>query len=449
MFLGAVHDVSRAWDVGYYHMPFAARLGGIVPAKAYLFSADNEARFHGFPLLGELLQALLWRVTGDAAATNLLAWSSLGVFALFLKRELGVRARYAVLALLGIPLVHVHATSSYVDLPGNVALAILVLVAMDAWGAREPVSVRKLAWALGGAAVAANTKALLQPLVLLALVALSIRVVPPLVQGVRTQGRSRRTLIALVLALPVVFASPLKNAALHGNPFFPVAVHALGVDLPGPEEAYASAPDWLSQAPRPLRFAASVLEIGVRPLTDPRRWTVDQWTPPSAPGYRMGGFFGAYVLVEIVLLGWRVAKDPTRRVRAPALGFAGLTLVVSVMPQCHELRYYMAWMIVLVSVNLWLAPSPRLLAIVSSASVLAVLLVTRAGYAYPSGSTFAELVEEQVDPRVLGRVRDGDRVCVQKEPYDLLWAAPFHPPRDYVVKEAESREDCDGEAPLE
>jgi hypothetical protein len=74
-----------------------------------------------------------------------------------------------------------------------------------------------------------------------------------------------------------------------------------------------------------------------------------------------------------------------------------------------------------------------------------VLGVTRAGYAYPSGSTFAELVRDKVDAGLLGRVRDGDRVCLRREPWTFLYAAAFHPPRRYAVKEVERREDC-GEA---
>src|SRR5208337_1682296 len=37
MLLTALHDVSMAWDVWYYHLPFAARIAGIVPANRFIY----------------------------------------------------------------------------------------------------------------------------------------------------------------------------------------------------------------------------------------------------------------------------------------------------------------------------------------------------------------------------------------------------------------------------
>src|SRR5205823_2188708 len=134
------------------------------------------------------------------------------------------------------------------------------------------------------------------------------------------------------------------------------------------------------------------------------------------------------------------------------------TVVVACLPQSHELRYYLSWMIVLVSINLWLAcrPGPPLVPFgarglggISAIALAVVLAVTRAGYAYPSGSTFADLVHEQVDERLLAEVQPGERVCVQREPWNLLWADTFHAPRRYSVKEAEERADCGGDRLLE
>src|SRR6185312_14277673 len=114
------------------------------------------------------------------------------------------------------------------------------------------------------------------------------------------------------------------------------------------------------------------------------------------------------------------------------------TLLAANVPQSHELRYYMYWMIVLVSLNLWLMPERQAPALgAACAAFLGVVLwVTRAGYAYPSGSTFQELVSERVDARVLDQIHDGDRVCLSRQPWTFLYAAPFHAPRRYSVKEA-------------
>jgi hypothetical protein len=297
-------------------------------------------------------------------------------------------------------------------------------------------------------------------LVVVALVALGWRAFPPLVRALGTPARARalRTLALIALAFPLIFATPLKNAVVHHNPFFPVRMSVLGHQFPGVEDPYSSSPGWLAGRSEPVRFACSLLEIGVRPMTDPRRWTVDQWMPSDSSGPRMGGFFGAYVVAALVLLFWRVARERSRAARVAGAGFALLTALTAVMPQAHELRYYLTWMIVLVALNLWLACregatkvalGPRGLGLVSIAALIVVLVVTRGAYAYPSGSTFAELVRETVDERTLSTVRDGEQVCVRRQPWNLLWAAQFHPPRTYVVKSADEPEDCAGSRALE
>jgi len=471
-FAGALHDASHAWDSLYYHLPFAARLAGILPPSAYVFSAANQARFDGFPLLGELLQGLLWRLSGRPEFANLVAFAAIPALAWFMARRFRVPWYLSVLALLSIPLVQAHASSCYVDLPANAAAAVVVLLTFEAYASKSPVPVRDLVLACGAAALAANVKELLHPILLVALVALAVRAI---------QLEPRRRLVlsgGFAFALVLVFATPLKNLALHHNPYYPVHWSALGLDLPGPEEPYASSPLWLEHAPRPVRFVCSLLEVGLRPLTSTRRWTVDQWMPEDARGYRMGGFFGAAVVAHLFLLAWRAMKGGSRAVRKVALAFVAFTALVSVMPQSHELRYYMVWMIALVLLNLRLClPSPApagegsgmgagvgaawegsgtgaatageasamgATALVCVASLGVVLAVTRCSYVYPSGIGFDQMVRAEVDPSVLSTVHDGSRVCVRDEPWDILWAARFHPPRRYVVKEGETSTECAG-----
>ncbi len=440
----AVHDVSLAWDVWFYHLPFAARIAGIVPADQFAYDSLNQARFEGFPLFAEALQGLLWRITGRPECANLVAFASVPLFAWFCKRVLDVPMHLTVLGLLAVPLVQTHATSCYVDLPGNAAAAALVLLAVHAWAEEPWVPTRRivvLALALGF--VAAQTKALLHPVVLLALGAMGLRLV---------RVKQGRLALLMGLALPVVFLTPLKNLVLHHNPYYPVAFDVLGHRLPGPDEPYSSSPVWLEHAPRPVRFACSVLEIGLRPLTDTRRWSVDQWTPVDAPGFRMGGFFGAYVVALLGFLVWRAVKGwKERTVRAVVLGFVALTAVVSVLPQSHELRYYMVWMLVLVGSALWLARRAKLevpLGALCAVALAAVLLVTRGSYAYPSGESFEALVHTEVKDESLRKVRDGERICVHQAPWTFLWSSRFHAPRSYAVREADEVPDCDGATSL-
>jgi hypothetical protein len=446
VFATAVHDVSQAWDSGYYHLPFAARLAGILPPDVLVFHPANAARFAGYPLLAERLQGALWALTGRPECANLVAFASVPLLAWLLRARFGVPPHLSVLALLAIPLVQTHASSAYVDLPANAAASALVLVAIQAHAAAKATR-GAIAIALVAAAVAANAKAQLHVLVALALVALAVRVV---------MDRAWSLVAALAVASPIVFATPLVNLAQHGNPYYPLHLSVLGHVLPGPEAAYASSPAWLEGAPRPLRFAVSLAEVGIRPITDERRWTVDQWMPDETGGNRLGGFFGAYVALALALLAWLAVKDRAREVRVALLGFAAMTCVVALMPQSHELRYYMSWMIVLVAIDLWLVCrarhqrpwGPRAAGLGAAWALLVVIASTRGWYVVPRGSSFAELVAAKVDPRSLEDVKEGERVCVVRAPWNLLWAAPFHPGgKRYVVVEAEALDDC-GDARL-
>ncbi|WP_394831157.1 hypothetical protein LVJ94_32060 [Pendulispora rubella] len=424
--LGAALDVSQAWDVWAYHLPFAARLVGIADAGSYAFSAENAARFAGFPLVAEALQGLFWRLTGRPESANFVALSSLFALVGYLTRVHRVPAAVALLAFLGIPLVQTHATGCYIDLPSNVCAVLLLLTVYRGVVRREQVTLQALVLA----ALAANMKFQLLPIVVVAL-------------GVLFLFSQRRWM--LVLAVPIVLATPIKNVVMHHNPVWPVEVHALGIDFPYAETAYASSPVYLEKVSRPQRFAWSVLEVGLAPIESQRRWSVDQYTPPSEPGYRMGGFFGAYVAVNLAAL---LAYAAWKRSRAALLAVAfvgGATAVTCMLPQSHELRYYLYWMLLLVSMNLalWAPEFPRATGLVAACACAVVLWGTSARYVYPSGDSFATLVHDKVDRALLDRAAPGQPLCVAREPWTFLYAPMFHPERPpYTVQEATRESEC-------
>ncbi|MEO1670987.1 MAG: hypothetical protein AAFR77_09415, partial [Cyanobacteria bacterium J06631_2] len=75
VFLKAILDVDTNYDPGWYHLPFAARIWGILPKS--MFIGDEkwfEPRFDGFPLLAHFLQGFCWRITGRIQSTNLVSF---------------------------------------------------------------------------------------------------------------------------------------------------------------------------------------------------------------------------------------------------------------------------------------------------------------------------------------------------------------------------------------
>ena len=437
--VAAWHDASKAWDVWYYHLPFAGRIVGLIDPQTYAFGRLNQARYDGFPLFGEALQGLLWRITGRVECAAFLSFAAVPGIAWFLHRTEKVPPHLTALALLAIPLVQIHTTGCYVDLPANAWVTLLVLLVYRQIVRREAPPLRVMIGAAALAAAAANTKFQLVPVVVvasLALVVISLR---------RDEERLGRLLV-ITLALPLVFATPLKNLALHGNPVWPVELRLLGHTFPHLEDAYASSPDWLASMPGPVRWAASVLELGLRPIASHARWSLDQWTPPAEPGYRMGGFFGAYVVVNVLGLLTAVVVQRSRESKV-ALAFAGAASVVaSLMPQAHELRYYLFWMLLLVTLNLilWSRERRVTVGLVALGALAIVAWSTGGTYLGASGDSFATLVTDHVDARVLESIRPGERVCISRAPWTFLYAPRFHPGRVYQVQEAESVSECAG-----
>lgn len=430
------HDVSQGYDVWYYHLPFAARLVGLTSPATYALSGENLARYEGFPLFAELLQGIVWRITGHVTATSLVALGGLVALVAFVRRFFAASRAIAFLALLAIPLVQIHATSGYIDLPANAGATMLVLLVVRAMVAGH-VSRRGLVLSALLAAVTANMKFQLVPIVLVAsgvLVVLAVR-----------QRDGRRARIAIVaLAFPLVFATPLKNLALHGNPVWPVELAVLGHAFPHVEDAYAQSPPQLRNASRATRFVHSVLELDNAPISE-HRWSLDQWAPADDPACRMGGYFGAYVLVNLVALGLAVLRR-TRLALAAGAVFGGVTVIAALVPQSHELRYYMHWMLLLVCLNviLWTRErGPRIA--VGSVALVAIGIVawsTGGGYLYASGTSFDAYVAAHVEARVIETSAARERLCIAREPFTFLYAPVFHPGHDYAVQEHAAQSDC-------
>jgi hypothetical protein len=448
LLVAAWHDVSQAYDIWYYHLPFAARLTGILDASRYALSAENQARYAGFPLFGELLQGAIWRLTGHIEATNLVSLGALFALPLMLRRFFAVPLHLTLLGLLAVPLVHIHATSSYVDLPANAGATMLLLCVYRAIVARAPPTPRFLVGCAALAAMTAGTKFQLVPIVVIASLALlvlsvgQVREWSSLDAGARSALKQRAAVFAI--ALPFVFAIPIKNTIAHGNPVWPVELDVLGRAFPHVEAAYSQSPRHLASSSRPVRFLRSALEIDNRPIRSHARWSLDQWAPHDDPSYRMGGYFGAYVIVNLAALAWAAWRRRTRETTSAVALFGGVTVVASLVPQSHELRYYMHWMLLLVCLNLalWAREAKALTAVVAAAALAIVVWSTSAAYVYPSGSTFAEFVAKRVDASVIASAAPGERLCIAREPFTFLYAPIFHRGKTYAVQEATGPADC-------
>lgn len=128
IFLKAFIDIDTNYDVGWYHLPFAARIWGIVPTEFFSSEDIVEYRYAGFPLLAHFFQGLLWKISGRVQAANLVGYLSLIIYFLTLRSFFQVPLYLSVIAILAIPAVLTHASTSFVDLPGNIGVAVLMMM---------------------------------------------------------------------------------------------------------------------------------------------------------------------------------------------------------------------------------------------------------------------------------------------------------------------------------
>ena len=474
----AVLTLDPYFDAMSYHLSFAGRMGGVCPQEGcYRLGDYMETAYQGYPKLFHALQGLVWRVTGLAQAVDLVNVAALVLFGVFLRHWFAVPVAWTVCALLAVPLVQIQATATLVDLPVNLCMAVFVLGFMAFVRAPAAMTWPRLALMAAGLAAAANGKPqLIGPAALLggAFAATAIglfatgRQVGPLAPGRLGSWVALAAGIALVAAL--TSAKAIDNAIEHGNPFYPVHLKVGPIELPGPADPAPAldsmAPYWAS-TPVPLRWLASVLELGAYDHRE-TPWTFDQgycasaldwqhcWRP-AGRAFHMGGYFVPYVLALAGFVGWRTRRMP-RRDRWVVLGaLAATTLAVCTMPRSHELRYYMFWMIVLVSLALattfepslagrarraasargLLAGARRLLAGIVLVTLAAVATMSHGRYLDPTAPGARQIIQRLgIDTRV-AQVPDGAVVCVHPDwqPFTYLFAPVHHAGRRYEARD--------------
>lgn len=444
--LKALFDVDENFDAWWYHLPWAARLGGLVPPEAFQFEPIAAHRFEGFPLLPEWLQGQLWRLTGRVESANLVNYGALVVFVIFLRRCFQVPWWLTVPALLAVPLVQAQASVVYVDLLANLALAALVLLGYRAWSAPAATGPGAVALMVLCALIAAHSKFQLFPLVG---VALALSLWPVLFsREAPTAALARRhrspTVALLLVVLAGVFFVPLKNTLRHGNPVYPLQLHAAGLHLKGPEALppgeLGGGP--LATAPGVVKWLYSVGEIGMGPVLNVKRWRVDSSAPAGAPMGIQGGLFHYYVAANLALLLWLLPRLGGRERRSALIALGLSVTLAALMPAAHLLRYYMFWFICLIAINLhWLATrgSPRLQRLAGLGAFAAVLVVidaTDQNFIRPAFTGVDSLLEARVKPEVLQRLARAPSACLalQRANEPFLYASIWHPGTAHAIQ---------------
>ncbi|MEL6578296.1 MAG: hypothetical protein AAFQ14_00980 [Cyanobacteria bacterium J06621_12] len=471
VFLKAILDVDTNYDPGWYHLPFAARIWGILPKS--MFIGDEkwfEPRFDGFPLLAHFLQGFFWRITGRIQSTNLVSFLAITGYLFFLKRLFQVPLYLSAIALFSIPLVLTHASTSFVDLLGNIGTSILVLMTYRFYKNSKLPDKTELLIAALGAAIAANTKTQLQPLVFVILFFTGIRLCWLLwTHNIALKQLGKIVPVAFLASL-IIFATPAKNTLLYGNPLYPIKIEVAGIVL-----NHKLSPEAYEGGNRQRNWIESVLELNA-----PFYWTPDQWSNEPERS-RRGGFFGAYVVFNLLLmLGFLVREliqnkslpqsDKSSAAKYAVLTAIAMSIVPLNFPQSHELRYFMYWMICLVSLNLYLVSlpknkqilgrwlQPKYIGLICAVFLTIVIVKTNAFYVKSFLISQDKYVEFGVKQAYLEQIKPQEKVClvaahmgedVQEAPvaalkYAFVYSSYFHPEiaYDYSIQTAFDSNTC-------
>ncbi len=469
IFLKAIIDIDINYDVGWYHLPFAARIWGIVPKESFLSESIIEHRFDGFPLLAHFFQGLLWKLTGRIQATNLVGYLSLIIYFGFLRNYFKVPLYLSIIAIFTIPAVLTHAATSFVDLPGNIGVTVLMMMLYQWFRQSRLPKPGELLIAFLGAATAANIKPQLQPLIFVLYCVVGIRLVWLYLRYSNPNQRKLWLTIPLAaIASGLIFATPIKNVALYGNPFYPIKIQVAGIVL-----NHQLTPATYNGGDRPQKWLQSIFEINTPP------WTANQYNGGDERYLdRAGGFFGAYVVFNLLLLITLTIREQLQnrvssldKSRNATTAFATILLVSLLpanFPQSHELRYFMFWMITLVSLNLSIISSlqnqtfkwlqPKYLGLVSLLFLAIVCIRIDNYYLRPVFNSFEPYVKKTAKTELLAQMTPNKRTCMISRhaipditavpfasiPNAFYYSSYFHPEigYDYSIKAAIDPKDC-------
>ena len=461
----AVHGLDQEWDTFAYHLPFAARLAGLCDKACYEFVWWHEDRFAGFPMFATWLQSVVWRFTGKPDWNDLTNLVGLAVLVATARLTLRTPAALLLTAFLAVPLIQIHASATYIDLFANAMVATAFVLLVHAYLDKAAPLWRVLI-PLVPLAVATNSKYQMLP------IAASLAFAATALFVARLRGRPTREIAwavgAYVLLGLITLATYIINLITHGSPIFPVAFELFGIALPGrdnPVNPEASLSLLWEDTPRQLVWLASIFEIEAY-VGRLWVWDVGQgYVGRDNPSFRMGGYFGIYVIANLVLFG-HLVRNTVKPVAAAAIGVLMVsTLVTAFLPANHELRYYMYWMMFILIMNAILATRPELarvalvqsghrqvfnwIVLVAFAGVTAISNARYLGYAY-SDPTRQQIAQLGVEARVAESFIDGKLHCLGNglAPFRFLYADIFHPGRDFRVRELVGNEsappaDCD------
>ncbi len=434
------------WDSWAYHFPFSANIFDINNySKNFLLDKSLQIRYEGFPLLPEFLQGLLWIATNSLSATTLINSVSLALF-ITVAAKYG-RANFPVLVFgaLSIPLIAVHAMSSYIDLFVGVWLAFQYLVAVIIYRhfSGVKISSRLLFWyALYiWASFASGNSKMWAPVISFAITAFLLFAILNIRRGTLSKNILGRFIAVLAISSILSFGTFIKNSFIYSNPIYPIqySIPTLNVDLKGPEIEYKNYPGYADRFgifQRPIYFILSISEYdwiirGVDPFYKLETGMGDN--PRKYSPARTGGWWGLGVVISLsiifsVLLIGKMQKFKVREIDLfPLSLFSAITVLTAFMPQSHELRYFLYWPLMLIFNVAYLAKN----LIYSHIKLNLIITIYLGLFLYSNlvlrGETLESLMAYSTQAHLIGISSNADEIITAKRLGGICLGPEYNP----------------------
>ncbi len=330
------------WDYLTYHLPDALARFGLT---TYLPERELEEINQAWPPLPHLVQGALVYISGAVVASkgaSAIAFLSLLMALSYLFRE-NFSWRWFLTACLAVPLFSFHFISGYVDLFSASCLAIMIASYLRLEEGVSEGRFEKRVYLLFvlGAALSMLTKLQAWPTTAFFAGYIAVRFI---FYVKRSLVSKTQCVLYLFCLFALVGAWPMRNLSLYRNPTYPVEFPFLSAIFSNYKQKATSTeniPFYLREKKIPLRFVHSVFELNRFYTNEEYLWTHDQAAllVPNSPHHRMGGWFVLTVglLVSIALLSfyWRFLPIWV------GLIFLGSVMLISILPQSHDLRYWL------------------------------------------------------------------------------------------------------------
>lgn len=455
-------------DTWMYQLPFAARFWGLVSPEQYMFEAEREPFFNTSTMLPNILQGFFWYLFGikRPQGANLVSFLSLIGYFIFIKYYLKIPYYLSIIAILAVPLIHIATTSCYVDLLTNVGFSITLIITYLLYLKEDFINYKNVSIFILGGFIAGNSKYLLVPPLALVMFFVFLRILWLILYRFNAINKIKN-ILTLILTMAgasiIIFLTSVKNLVLYQNPFYPLKITVFGYEF---NHTVVPSEDYMSktiQAMSPIqRWLFSLLEIGAFDERRPWKWTIAMdYVPLDADTFGMGGYFAIYVVFNVLLFAFLCKRNnPETRVALAIVII--MTLVTPFLPFSYQLRYYMYWIIILITFNLYLILAEDKLtkkSWLTSANygycgviiMMIFIIITRWDYTYPNAMSLDKFMnsDNRVNPEVIAQLEVKKDVClVGFTPLTFLYNSQFHEDKNYSVKaefsygEEEVKEKC-------